>query len=544
MTQVTRLDHRVILDILSTLDCARALTVAILFREHEFAQIVNLSFNPFDYNELTIARDSLQATELLRKHEDLPTGINLSAVARASFLAAELTCEESNQRISGSNSLAPQRFVASRKIMQCLGNFQAVDMFELAGWGPGVTLTLRGRDATPFNKFDKNAECTQPLLRFLKPLWDSQFPNWPLLAREYEGNRVITVPKNAKTDRTIAVEPSVNLFLQKGIGSMIRSSLASSGIDLNDQTRNQYLAKIGSKYGDLVTVDFSSASDTISYNCILDLFQCTDWFRVMDLLRSPRGYLHDEARLIEYNKFSSMGNGFTFELESLVFWALALACVPEDHPHFNHISVYGDDVIIPVDCYDDYIELCSFYGFTINKTKSFSSSYYRESCGSHFWNGVDITPVYIRRSLSLPREKMILHNRLVDLSIRCTGSGFRDKRFKSVISFLSSESEVRNPVPLGFGDSGLIKGFDECSPRFARKYQRGYYVKISFFKPKYEEKTSHAIRLVRLYDLWKRSQSGGISDTSLKNDVLIPRAGRYVVKTTWCPDWPSLGPWI
>jgi len=544
MTQVTRFDHRVIMDMLISLDCARSLTVAILYRNNEFAQIVNLIFNPMDYNDLINARDSLQATELLRKHEDLPTNIDKSSVAFDAFALAEVVCSESNKRIYGSNSHATKRFVSSRKISTCLGSFHPEDMFEFAGWGPGVTIALRGSDATSLNKFQCNQESTVPLANFIAPFLGSQYPNWPVRIRHYEGNRVITVPKNAKTDRIIAVEPSLNLFFQKGVGTMIRKRLAFSGIDLNDQQKNKDWARYASSSNLLATVDFSAASDTISYACVHDLFQSSDWFKVMDLLRSPRGLNTNTDSLIEYEKFSSMGNGFTFELESLIFWSLAKACVPDDHPLNDMVSVYGDDVIIPVEFLPSYIELCTFYGFTINTKKSFSSSYYRESCGGHYWNGVDITPVYLRRSLAGKRQKMIFHNQLIELSIRLIGDGFRSKRYRHIIALLRTESEVKNPVPRGFGDLGLITSFDECSPTFCRKYHRGYYVKISSFKPSTFESDSESVGLTRLYDLWKSGHRELRDSLPLGNKIVIPRRGRYRVSTTWTPDWPGLGIWV
>jgi hypothetical protein len=542
MTQVTRSDHRVIMDTLSALDCARSLTVAILLRYEHYSEIVNLSFNPYDYNSMIDARDSLQATELLRKHEDLPTNIDKEQVALSAFILAENVCKQTNERLIGSNSHVPQRFAAARKISLTLGSFIPADMIEFAGWGPGVTLTLRGKDATPFNKFDRKAECTKPLLNLLKPWWDSQFPIWPLSANEYEGNRVITVPKNAKTDRTIAVEPSLNLFFQKGIGTMIRNALQTQGIDLNDQTRNQDLSKEGSVTNLLTTVDFSAASDTISWMVVQDLLP-DFWFKVMDLLRSPRGYLRITNELIEYEKFSSMGNGFTFELESLIFWALAYACTPDDHPLKSKISVYGDDVIIPTDCYDRFIDLCTYLGFSVNKSKSFSSSYYRESCGKHFWAGVDISPVYLRRSLSSIGEKMMFHNRLVEYSIRCIGEGFRDKRFRSVISFLASSSEVKNSVPLGMGDLGLTKSFDECCPIRNRRYQRGYNVKIRSFRAKKSINDGSSILILRLYELSKHKSIRGVG-IAFGNECVVPRSGRYCFTTIYYPEWPCLGPWV
>lgn len=133
------------------------------------------------------------------------------------------------------------------------------------------------------------------------------------------GNKVTTVPKNSKTDRVIAIEPLMNMYVQKGIGGAIRHSLRSVGINLNDQTSNQRLAREGSLQGKLATVDLSSASDSVSLLLVEELLP-PDWVAAIKLCRSPCGVLPDGS-VINYQKVSSMGNGFTFELESLIFWA-------------------------------------------------------------------------------------------------------------------------------------------------------------------------------------------------------------------------------
>jgi hypothetical protein len=90
-----------------------------------------------------------------------------------------------------------------------------------------------------------------------------------------------------------------------------------------------------------------------------------------------------------------MGNGFTFELESLLFYAIAKATA-----YFTGtsgtISVYGDDIIIPSQMYHDLTFVLKILGFSVNPDKSFSEGPFRESCGGHFYNGTRVTPFYIR----------------------------------------------------------------------------------------------------------------------------------------------------
>lgn len=542
MNRVPAYDYRVIEQFLISLDCPRALTILILVRNSEFDQVVSQTFNPFDYNDVESARCALLATELLRKHEDLPTSFNREEIALQSFLDAEQQCRDTNERLAASNSHVELLFVAQRKIAEVLGHFDAEEMFELGGWGPGSTLYIKRARASIPNKFRQKQELTPRLYRLLTRCFCAYFPNWQPKYELTSANKVITVPKNAKTDRTIGVEPSLNLYFQKGVGSMIRRRLAKFAVDLNDQSLNQDLALQGSLDGSLATVDFSAASDTISYQVILDLIPFK-WFQVLDILRSPSGYMRDKTK-VYYEKFSSMGNGFTFELESLIFWALAKAVVPKNHPSYNKINVFGDDVIIPSEYVSIYMELCAYCGFTINSKKTYSSSYYRESCGAHFWNGTDITPVYLRRFLG-KTEAMRFHNRVVELSRRTVGHGFRDKRFRGCINLLwnSRPNELtRTTCPIGYGDLGYIRSFDEESPRFNKAFQRGWFSKCYLEYSGSQEEDDEALLQGRLYSLWKQGEH--TSDVSLGNKVTYSLRKFHKVKTLWFPDWPCLGSWI
>jgi hypothetical protein len=91
-----------------------------------------------------------------------------------------------------------------------------------------------------------------------------------------------------------------------------------------------------------------------------------------------------------YHKFSSMGNGCTFGLESLIFAAAARAVGSRD------FCVYGDDIIIETELYEPLVTLLSALGFTTNSEKSFNQGPFRESCGVDAYLGTDITPFYVR----------------------------------------------------------------------------------------------------------------------------------------------------
>jgi hypothetical protein len=93
--------------------------------------------------------------------------------------------------------------------------------------------------------------------------------------------------------------------------------------------------------------------------------------------------------------FSSMGNGFTFELESLLFLSISKA-VQHFTRHLGVISIYGDDIICPTAMAHDLSFCLSIMGFSVNLEKSHIDGPFRESCGGHYQNGLDVTPFYIR----------------------------------------------------------------------------------------------------------------------------------------------------
>lgn len=220
-------------------------------------------------------------------------------------------------------------------------------------------------------------------------------------------NKVSFVPKTAKTDRSIAVEPLLNSFLQKGIDLELRGKLRKHGYDLSDQTRNANLARLGSIDGSLATVDLSSASDTISIGLAKFLLP-SEWFDFLNRSRSANFKYGDTV--IPYEKFVSMGNGFCFPLETLFFVAATRASIHFSRSVNKVHSVYGDDIIVPVEAVDTLYKLLAYCGFKVNASKSFNTGPFRESCGADWYEGQDVRPVYLDYHLSDDSRLMIFHN--------------------------------------------------------------------------------------------------------------------------------------
>jgi hypothetical protein len=58
------------------------------------------------------------------------------------------------------------------------------------------------------------------------------------------------------------------------------------------------------------------------------------------------------------------------------------------------VSVYGDDIIVPTSCYTMLVTALQFFGFELNKSKSYASGPFRESCGADYYLGEQIRPFY------------------------------------------------------------------------------------------------------------------------------------------------------
>jgi hypothetical protein len=353
------------------------------------------------------------------------------------------------------------------------------------------------------------------------------------------GNEVVTVPKNAKTDRVIAIEPGLNLWFQKGCGSMIRRRLRRFGVNLNSQENNQQLARASSSTGLLATVDFSSASDSISYNLVREVIP-SRWFTLLDVCRSPVGN-HDSSQ-IRWNKFSSMGNGFTFELESLIFFAAALAVCENSGVSTREISVFGDDVIIPSSCYDLFSSFCDFLGFKVNNQKSFSSGYFRESCGSHYFAGVDCKPIFLKEILTNVQSIYRLANNVRMLAHRRNSyygcDSMLERCWRNLVSWVPKPLRLR--IPAGQGDGGFISNFDEATPSRARYGVEGYHYRALIETGVKRSSEQLGLLLARL---WSPSPSAHKNTYALRGRT---RLSLSRISDSGClvKQWYDLGPWL
>lgn len=371
----------------------------------------------------------------------LPSDDELLQKAVSGFLEVEKVCKyvNINGYIPGtaptSDMLAPEVVIhtARRKIAEALGPFDLDEFARSIDFSGGASTRLPRRKAAAPMKFTGKPHVTRNCaLLALNLIWfhepwrrycqdrfgrESDPFTWVTIV---EGSEYFTVPKTARTLRGACKEAELNMLCQKAQGNMLRRRLRAVGIDLNDQTVNQYLAGCGSRTGALATIDLSNASDSVSL-VLLDLLPW-DWKRYLLMTRSEKVKLPDGSwHTLE--KVSSMGNGFTFELESLIFWALAASVVSLRRVSDRRIGVYGDDIIVHASCAPDLINVLAYCGFSTNISKTYVDGPFRESCGKHYHYGVDVTPFFVREALDIPGEEFHFLNQLNEWYYRAKGLG-------------------------------------------------------------------------------------------------------------------------
>lgn len=387
--------------------------------------LLTCDISPLDYIEASSYFSDAQICGLVKKYPFWSTSTSPKLEAIKKFIACERKCEATNEifrsgkfktNFSAVNEIL---FIAQKKISEILGAAPLINELRFE-FGPGAAYGVK-KNTSALDKLgstlDVTDNCYELANEFLAacPGWrhnddfDRCGPPKPHILNGVLGDRLSFVPKNAKTDRPIAIGPLLNVLLQKGLGTCIRQRLKPY-LDLNNsQDRHKNAAYEASLINGDATVDLASASDTISIGVVEDLLP-NDWFELLSRARSE--YYSIEGHTYKYAKFSAMGNGYTFELETLIFYALAYAVCIHGGIETQSVSVFGDDIIIPKTAYAPLLRVLTLCGFEINSDKSFFDGPFRESCGGDFFNGTNVRPFYLKDKLTY-RTLFLFHNFLV-----------------------------------------------------------------------------------------------------------------------------------
>jgi len=467
--------RRATLAMLEQLGTAKALSVFLLVRDGQMSswdQVVTMTLDPRQYLDtvsgaIKLAKD-YQAIDWLRKCEGLPTSFDKEAVAYAGWKDAEVQNKLTNDRFyqycQGYYSDLDSRVVESlhrvRKIVRsCLGPLPKRSSELNFEFGPGSVKESRDwwpTIPTVADKLSNQMHVTADAAPILQWFLDGTVAERSLrggasiqqcfVVDESCAERLAFVPKDAKQLRTISLQPGGNVLLQKSIGDIFRRQLRHHfGWDLDHaQPIHQRKAMEASLSGSDVTIDLSNASNTVAREAVRYALP-KHWYELCNALRCRKIITADGVRVLEM--FSAMGNGFTFELETLLFGAICLSVIPEDRQH--RVRVFGDDIIVPAADASVCLAALKFWGFTPNERKTHVSGCFRESCGGDYFCGFLVSPVRVKELPHDPSTWIGVANRCARVSYRHSGLLGSRARSTALGQLPTSHRSILGPDQLG-----------------------------------------------------------------------------------------------
>jgi hypothetical protein len=229
---------------------------------------------------------------------------------------------------------------AKNLVCQILGDAPDTDKwYTLCGHGPGSTMGHPYSDRSLSAKFelpmDMTSKCEPIFLDYFdwcRPLQVAYHYAYPTMdwsrgfspyVEVVQGNKLTTVLKTNEIDRTMAAEPTANMFMQQGLGRYMSDLLADFGLDFRTQQElHRHLAFVASITGRDATIDWSSASDTEGVELVEWLLP-RKWWLAVDAVRCEYTLVNGSWQ--KNACFATMGNATTFPIETLVFFALGVA---------------------------------------------------------------------------------------------------------------------------------------------------------------------------------------------------------------------------
>jgi len=366
----------------------------------------------------------------------------------------------------------------------CLGPHESIESFcldsirEGMGAGPGAA---QKADSTTFlsKVFESPMSYTDPaLIRYYRAAlietgsWaDAEMLRFQKFGFvKVEGGKTFFAPKNAEISRTCSTEANLNMLVQKAIGAFLETRLGwYFGISLKTQPdKNRELARLGSLNGTLGTIDLVSASDCMGLDMLQQAIEPSFLKTMLWLARSEVSVLPDGST-VKLKMISTMGNGFTFPLQTIIFASAVMAAYdllgvkPVDMSQRPQWGVFGDDIIVHSRAYNFVCRMLSKLGFQVNVGKSFNTGPFRESCGHDYYLGLNIRGVYVK-SLETHQQVYSLINRLNRWST------LHGHMLPRTIGLLHSwVRDIRIP-PSEADDAGIHVPFSATMPKLDAKY--------------------------------------------------------------------------
>ncbi len=412
----------------------RALAVKLLVQCGEWVQLQELKVRPSDYQDVGGLSDRVgpepywrdaMVTELLRKC-DLPTSVDREGAAVRTFLQCERECAAPNRRFDllvgdktfyeGPSDLADSDFIVRvrKEVEKVLGN---LPNGLTPRFSQGATYADTGALITIPDKMSseptiyKQSRCFLPMwgeTSWARALVNDGRASDPLTVR---GNIFFCVPKDGTKFRGCCKEASVSVTYQLDVDRILKIKLRRIGIDLETgKDLHMRLAREASVKGHLATIDMSNASDTLAKQVVKFTCSKNGWYELFNSLRAT--HTRVGAKWFRLEKFSSMGNGLTFGLETLIFACLARTVVTDEGGDPDLVKCYGDDLIVPSEHSLGVLKALRLFGFTPNTKKTFVEGPFRESCGGDYFDGTPVRAFYLENLPDEPQHYIAMANGL------------------------------------------------------------------------------------------------------------------------------------
>lgn len=295
-------------------------------------------------------------------------------------------------------------FRAKGWIDRLLGDYDLEEHLEACYWPKKASVGVPQRKATLENRWKTDITGSAYHIDWFKRCYLPWF-NQPraftesLNVREIGYLSAVLVDKTFKSKRMIVPNSSIGGLYSNGLGAVMTNRLRSGGYDLRVlPERHKLYARKASIDGQTATVDQTMASDNIT-TWLVQLCYPMRWARV--LLNGRIGWLQVENELIDSPTMSTMGIGFTFPLQMVLFLGLTHACRDYHEELYGKIatdrtiSCFGDDLICPVVLKNMVEHVFLSLGLLFNADKSYWQGPFRESCGGDYFHGLDVRPAYV-----------------------------------------------------------------------------------------------------------------------------------------------------
>lgn len=412
---------RVVSSCLEAIDSPVSLSVYLRVK-HAVQELPDISprhyLTAYDY-----AKDA-QALALVSKSSFFrgPSHDDLKESAIIDFFNAEKRCLDTNVRVRNRLILGDLDLLLARvatHVEQILLDHVPNDIWTQSKllFGPGATSSCKWPLTTYLHKIVGRPEITSGCIDLLHTISGEQyaFDDFSVV----NANRFTTVPKSWKQLRGICIEPHLNTHFQRCIGVAMVGRLARAGIKLAE-VPYENCWKLSTSPHKYATIDLKQASDSISKEIVMSTFPPI-WSHWMARTRASRTVIAKDLPPIELEKWSSMGNGYTFEAETILFLAVCRSIVPVEEWH--EVTVFGDDMIVPVKYGQEVVEALGQMGFIVNTDKTFLEGPFKESCGFDVWDGSPVRAIYIKEVPNSEDPKSFIHlvNTIRRISLRLCG---------------------------------------------------------------------------------------------------------------------------